>query len=89
MTVDSKALEAKLREMHPEIEKYSIDLDVKFDEETKAWLATFTKGKDSLSTHIDPEDAKRCLEGVECVYFGVQVGRFVKNYCLGSDACEV
>jgi len=88
MDVDINELAGKIREMYPEIDKWSIGLDLKFDRETDAWLITFTKGEHALTTHLDRQDAENCLKGVECVHFGVQVGRFVKNYCEGGESCE-
>ena len=89
MSVDPKQLDKKIREIYPEIDKWGIKLDFEFDDETDAWLVKFTKGSDTLTTHLQRDDAEKCINGEQCVYFGVQVGRFVKNYCEGGDACGV
>jgi len=80
MSVDPKALEAKLREMYPDIDKHGFDLGLQFDEGKNAWIVHLSKGDHELSTHLEKADAEKCLEGVQCVYLGVQIGQFVKNF---------
>lgn len=87
MSVDPQELKRKIKEIYPEVEKYSVETDVKFDEETDSWLITMRKGENELSTHIEKQDAEDCLKGKECVYLGTQIGRFVQNYCLRGDTC--
>ena len=80
MSVDPKALAAKLREMYPEIGKHALDLSLNFDDKKGAWIVKLVKGKHELTTHLEKKDAEACLEGIQCVYLGVQVGQFVKNF---------
>ena len=82
MSVDPKALEAKLREMYPGIEKHGCDLSLNFNDRKNAWIVKLSRGDHELTTHLEEEDARRCLEGVECVYLGVQIGQFVNNFEL-------
>jgi hypothetical protein len=86
--VDSNELKEKILGFYPELEKYSVEMDVEFDEDRKVWAVTVKKGPNQLTTYVEPEDAKKCLEGVECVYLGHQIGQFVRIYCEGGDACE-
>jgi hypothetical protein len=88
MSVDPNELKKKIHEIYPEIDKYSVDTEVSFEDETGEWLVTMHKGENKLSTHIDPKDAEDCLQGRQCVYLGTQIGRFIQSYCLGGDACE-
>jgi hypothetical protein len=73
-------LEAKLREIYPEIGRHELELSLEFSHEKNAWIIHLKKGEHRLSTHLEKKDADECLEGVECVYLGVQVGQFVKNF---------
>lgn len=80
MSVDPKALESKIREMYPDIDKYGFDLSLNFSEQKDAWIIDLKHGQHELTTHLERKDAEACLEGVQCVYFGVQIAQFVKNF---------
>ncbi len=80
MDIDPKALEFKLREMYPEIKKHDLGLSVCFDEKKDAWIVQLSKGKHELTTHLERKDAEACLDGIQCIYLGVQIGQFVKNF---------
>lgn len=73
-------LAAKLREMYPEIVAHGIDLDLEFDHEKAAWIVKLSKGGHSLTTHLEKKDADGCMEGIQCVYLGVQVAQLIKNF---------
>jgi hypothetical protein len=87
MEITAKNLKAKLREIHPEIEKYGLGLDVRFDKSKQAWLAAFSKGNHTLETHLEEKDVQSCMDNVQCVYVGVQLGQFIRNYCEGGQEC--
>lgn len=76
----SGELVEKLKQMYFEIDKQGLDLSVEFSHEKDAWLIHLKKGEHELTTHLERRDADKCLEGVECVYLGVQIGQFVKNF---------
>jgi hypothetical protein len=80
MSIDVKSLDSKLREMYPDIDKYNFDMSLSFDENKDAWIVELDHGKHKLTTHLNREDAEACLEGTHCVYLGVQIGQFVKNF---------
>ena len=80
MSIDVKSLDTKLREMYPDIDKYNFDTTLNFDEAKDAWIVKLVHGEHELTTHLDRKDAEACLEGMHCVYLGVQVGQFVKNF---------
>ena len=84
MSVDRKALESTIREMYPEIIKHDLALSLSFDTDTDSWIVELGKGKHKLSTHIEKKDAEACLNGTQCIYLGVQIGQFVKNFELGG-----
>jgi hypothetical protein len=80
MSVDAKALDMKLREMYPEITAHKMDLGLTFDAAKGAWVVRLTRGTHELSTHLEAKDAEDCLQGIKCVYLGVQIGQFIKNF---------
>jgi hypothetical protein len=80
MTVDAKSLEAKLREMYPEIATHQLNLSLSFDKGKDAWIVHLNRGGHELTTHLESKDAADCLDGIKCVYLGVQVGQFIKNF---------
>ena len=89
MTVDKQALARKIRELHPDIDAYSLELTVAFDKDKDAWYVRLSKDDNSMATHVENKDAAQCLEGTQCLYLGMQIGRFVKNYCQDPDGCTL
>lgn len=84
MEVDPKTLESKIREMYPEIIQHNLSLSLDFDSGTDSWIVKLGKGDHNLATHLEKKDAEACLEGIQCVYLGVQIGQFVKNFELNE-----
>jgi hypothetical protein len=80
MSVDPKALESKLRSMYPDIDRYGFDLSLDFNQQKDAWIVKMQHENHELTTHLERTDAEACLEGIQCVYLGVQIGQFVKNF---------
>lgn len=73
-------LKAKILEMYPEISKNKLGTELTFDQSKNVYLVTFQRGKEELTTHIEKHDADECMNGVKCVYLGVQVAQFIKNF---------
>lgn len=84
MGVDQKVLESKIREMYPEIIQHELSLSLSFDKGTDSWIVKLGKDEHELATHLERKDAEACLEGIQCVYLGVQIGQFVKNFELNE-----
>jgi len=74
------ALENKLLEMHPEIREHGILLTLSFDEGKDAWIVKLKKDSHELAAYLDKRDADECMDGTKCVYLGVKIGEFVKNF---------
>jgi hypothetical protein len=74
------ALEDKILDMYPEIREHGISLSLSFDEHKDAWIVSFKKDHHELSTHLEKKDADDCMDGLKCVYLGVQLGQFIKNF---------
>ncbi len=80
MNVDQKALESTIRKMYPEIIKHGLSLSLSFDTDTDSWIVKLSKGEHKLTTHLEKKDAEACLDGIQCIYLGVQIGQFVENF---------
>lgn len=89
MSVTKEDLRSRILDLYPEFGKFGLDLDLSFDQEKQAWIATVTKGEHHLSTHLEEEDVENCLQGRECYHFGMQLGRFIRNYCEGGSSCRL
>jgi len=74
------ALENKMLEMYPEIERRGLSMGLSFDEGKNAWIVKFKKGAQELTTHLDKKDADDCMNNIKCVYLGVQIEQFIKNF---------
>jgi hypothetical protein len=73
-------LKDKILEMYPEINKHGISLDLQFDSTKDAYVLKFSKNGQELTTYLEKKDADECMNNVKCVYLGVQVGQFIKNF---------
>jgi hypothetical protein len=80
MTYSIVALKDKILEMYPEIAKHDLWVGVDFNEAKNAYIVTFKRGKEELTTHLDRKDADDCMNGLKCVYLGVQIAQFIKNF---------
>jgi hypothetical protein len=80
MSYTDVALKDKIMEMYPEIRKYGIAASLDFDRDKNAFIIKFKKGSKELTTHLEKKDADACIDGIKCVYLGVQVGQFIKNF---------
>ena len=74
------ALKDKIMDMYPEITKHGITVSLELDTTKNAYIVKFKKDKHELTTHIEKKDADECMDGIKCVYIGVQVGQFIKNF---------
>lgn len=76
------ALKDKIMEMYPEIGKYGISAGLEFSEEKNAYIVKLKKDNRELTTHLEKNDADECMNGIKCVYLGVQMSQFIKNFEL-------
>ncbi len=80
MTYTDEALKGKIFEIYPEIVKHGITLGLDFSREKNAYIVKFTKGRHELTTHLEKKDADDCMNNIKCVYLGVQIGQFIRNF---------
>lgn len=70
----------KVHEMYPDIDKYGVASSLTYDKGKKTYVLELKKGPHHLSTYIDKVDADKCMDGIECVHLGVQIGQFMENF---------
>lgn len=80
MSYTKEALAEKLIEMYPEITRHGLELDLEFSDAKNAWIVGLKRGHHVLTTHLEKKDADDCINGIKCVYLGVQIGQFVQNF---------
>lgn len=80
MAYSDEALIAKIREMYPDTEKHGISVSLEFSKEKNAYIVKFRKDEHELKTHLEKKDADECMNNIKCVYLGVQIGQFLKNF---------
>ncbi len=77
------ALEEKLYELYPELEKYNIKVALEFDEEKNAWIVKFQKGDTKQYAILDKKDADACMDGYVCIYLGVLIDQYINEIKKG------
>ena len=75
-----RQLVGKILEIYPEIRKHDIDFSLSFDAGKSAYVLDFRKGAHELTTYLEKQDADECMANIKCVYLGVQVGQFIRNF---------
>ncbi len=80
MAYTDESLKEKIREIYPEIMKHGISLGLSFNREKNAYIVTFLKGKHELTTYLEKKDADDCMNNIKCIYLGVQIGQFIRNF---------
>jgi hypothetical protein len=80
MSVNAQNLEDKLLEMYPEIKAHDLVIGLHFDSNKNAWIVHLKRGEKEVTTHLEAKDAEDCINGIKCVYLGVQIGQFVKSF---------
>ncbi len=77
-TIDD--LKEKIGEMYPEIKQHDISMGIEQDINKKAYIIKFKRGNNELTTHLDFKDADDCMNNIKCIYLGVQIEQFIKNF---------
>jgi predicted transport protein len=74
------ALKDRIMEMRPEIGTKGISVSIDFSEEKNAYIVRLKKDRHELTTHLEKKDADDCMNNIKCIYLGVQIGQFMKNF---------
>jgi hypothetical protein len=75
-------LKKKILEMYPNISKYGLDVSLEFLESENAYVVKLKKGEHELKTFLDKKDADECMNNIKCVYLGLHIAEFVKDFEL-------
>jgi hypothetical protein len=74
------AIKDKIMEMYPEIAQNEISISLNFSREKKVYIMKLRKDLHELTTHLEKKDIDECMDGIECVHLGVQIGQFSENF---------
>jgi len=80
MGYSNVALKDKIMEMYPEIGEHGISMSLDFNRELKTYDIKLRKDSHELVTHLEKIDADECMDNIKCIYLGVKVGEFIKNF---------
>ena len=80
MPYGKEELKAKLLAMYPEIRTYGLETELQYDEGKNAWVVSFVKGSSSRHAFLDKGDADACMEGNACIYLGVLIAQYIKDF---------
>ena len=70
----------KVHQMYPDLDKHGVHSTVTFDKAKNAYVLELKKDVHHLATYIDKADADKCMDNIECIHLGVQVGQFLENF---------
>ena len=82
MSYSMEELKKKITEFYPDIEKHHVKTDVTFDKGKNVYVIKMEKGGHALTTFLEKQDADSCIEGLKCVYLGLHIAEFMKNFEL-------
>ncbi len=74
------AIKDKIMEMYPEIAQNEISISLNFSREKKVYIMKLRRDLHELTTHLEKKDIDECMDGIECVHLGVQIGQFSENF---------
>ena len=77
--IDKEELCQKIIALYPDIGQCGIDVDVEFDEDQNTWVVELKKDKIELKTFLEEGDAKKCLDGKQCVSLGIEIAQLKAN----------
>lgn len=69
----------KIKSVYPDIGTCGIELNVNYDNNSKAWAVHLKKDGHQLKTFLEPEDANACMEGKQCIGLGLQIASLKDN----------
>ncbi len=85
MTYSLDSLKTKIIDFYPEVEKHQLQTSLTFDKDKNAYVIKIQKGEHVLTTFLDKPDADSCIEGKKCVYLGLHIAEFVKNFEIEEE----
>ena len=80
MGYSNVALKDKIVEMYPEISQHGISIALDLNEDKGSYVIKLKKDTHELSTYLEIEDAKECMDGNKCVHLGLKITEFINNF---------
>ena len=79
---EEKKVEAKIRELYPDIDKYALFVTVKKDKIIGGdkYLMTLEKDNRKSSFSLSRDDVNTCMEGNLCSLITVELGQFIRQF---------
>ena len=65
----------KIKEIYPDIGACGIDINVNYDDDNSRWTVDLKKDEKKLKTFLEPDDAKLCMEGKQCVSLSIEINQ--------------
>lgn len=69
----------KVTELNPDLGSCGIDIDTFYSRANRSWIIISKKGDHDIVHFLDKKDIKKCLDDVQCVSLGLDVGQ-LKEY---------
>ncbi|MBU0682611.1 MAG: hypothetical protein KKD73_14435 [Proteobacteria bacterium] len=69
----------KITDIYPDIGICGIDLNVDYSDEKGAWVVDLKQKGHHLQTFLENNDARKCMEGKQCVSLGLHIAELVDN----------
>lgn len=83
----ARALEARIKDMYPELATRGMAVRAAPEPATGDWLVHIGRDGDEIATHVGAQDAADCLDDGRCLMLAAQVGSFVNDRCGSTTAC--
>ena len=84
--VTKEELCKKIESVFPKAGTCSVDFDVEYDDDIRAWSVDLHHGDHHLKTFIETDEADSCLEGKSCIPLGMQIAQLKHNFDMPSCA---
>ena len=68
MIYSKEDLKKKLLDIHPEITRKRLVLDLEFDKNYNSWVISFIRGSKRRHAFLCKKDADECMRGNKCIY---------------------
>ncbi len=68
-----------IRSVFPDVGKCGQDITTSYDLHRAAWVVDMKKDNRRLKTFVEPEDARACVLGEQCLGLGIQIHELREN----------
>lgn len=68
-----------IRSVFPDVGRCGREISTRYDLHQGAWIVELKKDNRKLKTFVEPEDARACVRGEQCLGLGVQIHELRDN----------